>query len=239
MNRKYMKKSLKIKFIAPDPHVMEVREKPRPASEFVPDWWKTMPPYSNSKKLNLDPRPNVTAKKCFPLLDGITAGYIATLWADLLVTQTESGPYVKWNTHVDVLEAWSHDQSSSYEVPEGFSRTVFKYFHGWVIETPPGYSCLITHPIGYPNLPIKTITGVIDTDSLKTFANSPFFIKEGFEGIIEKGTPMFQIIPFKRDSWESEYELIDTATNYHNAEKLHSRIVSSYGRFLRKPKEFK
>jgi len=37
MNRKYMKKSLKIKFIAPDPHVMEVREKPRPASEFVPD----------------------------------------------------------------------------------------------------------------------------------------------------------------------------------------------------------
>jgi hypothetical protein len=50
---------------------------------------------------------------------------------------------------------------------------------------------------------------------------------------------MFQIIPFKRDSWESEYELIDTATNYHNAEKLHSRIVSSYGRFLRKPKEFK
>jgi len=198
-----------------------------------------MPPYSNSKRLNLDPRPNVTAKKCFPLLDGITAGYIATLWADLLVTQTEHGPYVKWNTNVDVLEAWSHEQSSSYEVPEGFSKTVFKYFHGWIIETPPGYSCLITHPIGYPNLPIKTITGVIDTDSLKTFANSPFFIKEGFEGIIEKGTPMFQIIPFKRDSWESEYELIDSATNYYNAEKLHSRIVSSYGRFLRKPKEFK
>jgi hypothetical protein len=234
-----MKKSLKIKFIAPDSHVMEVREKPRPASEFVPDWWKTMPPYSNSKKFNLDPQPNVTAKKCFPLLDGITAGYIATLWADLLVTQTENGPYVKWGTHVDVLQAWNHDQSSSYEIPEGFSKTVFKYFHGWIIETPPGYSCLITHPIGYPNLPIKTITGIIDTDSLTTFANSPFVIKEGFEGIIEKGTPMFQIIPFKRDVWKSEYELMDPETNYHNNEKLHSRIVSSYGRFLRKPKEFK
>ena len=88
-------------------------------------------------------------------------------------------------------------------------------------------------------MPIKTITGIIDTDSLKTFANSPFVIKEGFEGIIEKGTPMFQIIPFKRDSWKAEYELMGKETNFHNNEKLHSRIVSSYGRFLRKPKEFK
>ena len=137
------------------------------------------------------------------------------------------------------MEAWPHSQSSSYEVPEGFSKTVFKYYHGWIIETPKDYSCLITHPIGYPNLPIKTITGIIDTDSLKTFANSPFVIKEGFEGIIEKGTPMFQIIPFKRDSWKAEYELMGKETNFHNNEKLHSRIVSSYGRFLRKPKEFK
>jgi hypothetical protein len=234
-----MKKSLKIKFIAPDPHVIEVREKPRPASEFIPDWWKKMSPYADGNKFTLNPQPNTTAKKCFPLLDGITAGYIATLWADLLVTQTKEGPYVKWGTHVDVLEAWPRSQSFSYEIPEGFSETVFKYYHGWIIETPKDYSCLITHPIGYPNLPIKTITGIIDTDSLKTFANSPFVIKEGFEGIIEKGTPMFQIIPFKRDSWEAEYELMKTETNFHNNEKLHSRIVSSYGRFLRKPKEFK
>ena len=60
-----MKKSLKIKFIAPETHVMEVREKPRPASEFVPDWWKIMPPYADGKKFNLDPQPNVTAKNVF------------------------------------------------------------------------------------------------------------------------------------------------------------------------------
>jgi len=234
-----MKNSLKIKFIATDPHVIEVREKPRPASEFVPDWWKKIPPYASGGKFNLSPQPNVTAKKCFPLLDGITAGYVATLWADLLVTQTESGPYVKWGTDVDVLDSWPHEQSSSYEVPEGFSKTVFKYYHGWIIETPKDYSCLITHPIGYPNLPIKTITGIIDTDYLKTSANSPFVIKEGFEGVIEKGTPMFQIIPFKRDKWKAEYELMEREDNFYNNEKLHSRIVSSYGRFLRKPKEFK
>lgn len=238
-----MKKTLKIKFIAPDSHVMDAREKPRPASEFVPEWWKKMSPYSDSygnpSKFTLSPQPNVTAKKCFPLLDGITSGYIATLWADLLVTQTPDGPYIKWGTDVSVLEAWPHFQSSSYEIPEGFSKTVFKYYHGWVIETPKDYSCLITHPIGYPNLPIKTITGVIDTDSLKTHANSPFVVKEGFEGIIERGTPMFQIIPFKRDSWKAEYQIMKPFEDFNNNEKLHSRIVSSYGRFLRKPKEYK
>lgn len=231
---------MKIKFLAPDDHVMVVREKPVPASSLVPDWWKTMPPYSNeSKTFDLSPQPTVSAKKCFPLLDAITSGYIMPLWADLLVTQTDDGPYIKWGTDVNVLEAWPNHQVSTYEIPDGYTKPVFKYYHGWVIETPKNYSCLITHPIGYPNLPFKTISGVIDTDSLKTFANSPFVVKEGFEGIIERGTPMFQIIPFKRDSWESEIIKMEPNTHYLESEKLHSRIVSSYGRFLRKNKYFK
>lgn len=233
-----MNKKQKIKFIAGTDHVFSVREKPLPATKFIPEWWKNIPPYSGNK-FNLDPQPTVTAKKCFPLLDGITAGYIVTMWADLFVTQDQGFPLVKWGTAEPVLEAWDFKQSSTYEIPEGFSKTVFKYLHGWIIETPKDYSCLITHPIGYPNLPFRTLTGIIDTDSLTTYANSPFVIKEGFEGIIEKGTPMFQIIPFKRDSWASEYGIRETNENFFNTEKLHTRIVSSYGRWLRKPKEFK
>jgi hypothetical protein len=233
-----MSKKQKIKFIAGTDHVFSVREKPTPATQFIPSWWKEMPPYSTGK-FDLQPQPTVTAKKCFPLLDGISAGYMVTMWADLLVTQENGIPLVRWSTTEPVAEAWDWRQSSSYEVPEGFSKTVFKYLHGWIIETPPGYSCLITHPIGHPNLPFKTLTGIIDTDALTTYANSPFVIKEGFEGIIEKGTPMFQIIPFKRDSWSSEYSVRGKDENFFNTEKLHTKIVSSYGRFIRKPKEFK
>ena len=233
-----MNKKQKIKFIAGTDHVFSVREKPAPATQFIPSWWKEMPPYSTGK-FDLQPQPTVTAKRCFPLLDGITAGYMVTMWADLLVTQENGIPLVRWSTTEPVAEAWDWKQSSSYEVPEGFSKTVFKYLHGWIIETPPGYSCLITHPIGHPNLPFKTLTGIIDTDALTTYANSPFVIKEGFEGIIEKGTPMFQVIPFKRDSWSLEYSVRDKDENFFNTEKLHTKIVSSYGRFIRKPKEFK
>jgi len=34
--------------------------------------------------------------------------------------------------------------------------------------------------------------------------NYPFFLKKDFEGIIPAGTPMYQMIPVKRDSWQGE-----------------------------------
>jgi hypothetical protein len=35
------------------------------------------------------------------------------------------------------------------------------------------------------------------------FGQYPFYIDHNFEGIIPLGTPMFQMIPFKRDDWKS------------------------------------
>jgi hypothetical protein len=34
----------------------------------------------------------------------------------------------------------------------------------------------------------------------------PFYIKKNFEGLIPVGTPMFQILPIKRDSWKTTSE---------------------------------
>ena len=231
----------KIEFIASSEHVLKVREHPKPASDFIPQWWKEMPTHSSEdKKFRLNPYPSVTAKRCFPLLDSMTAGYIVTLWADLLVSKDKNNnKTVQWNTVEKICEPWEKNQSSNYEITEGYSDTVFKYYHGWKIKTPKEYSCLITHPFGYPNLPIKTLTGIVDTDMLETHANSPFLIKKDFEGIIEKGTPMFQVIPFKRDNWVSSITN-DTEENFFYAsERLHSRMISSYGRFLRSSKKYK
>lgn len=230
---------MKITFSAIDDHTWEVKEKPRPASEFMPDWWKQMAPFSG-EKFDLNPYPNVTAKKCFPLLDGITAGYIVPLWADIFVTRNSDGtPFVKWAVATPVLDAWNHDASAGYEIPDGFSKTVFKNLHHWIIKTPKNYSCLITHPIGFPNLPFRTLTGVVDTDKLKTDANAPLVIKDEFEGIIPRGTPMFQVIPFCRENWNASYEKEKTNEYFFNVEKLASRVLSSYGRELRVKKEYK
>ncbi len=230
---------MKIKFIASGQHVLDVREKPVPASSMLPAWWKQMDPFA-SGKFDMIPYPTVTAKKCFPLLDGLTAGYILTLWSDLFVTKDAYGDQVvKWATREPVVDAWTQMQVSSYEIPEGFSKTIYKYYHGWIIETPKNYSCLVTHPVGYQNLPIRTITGVVDTDKLETHANAPFLIKKDFEGIIPKGTPMAQIIPFKREDWKMEIDLINEQQVSHRYDRLYSTIKSSYGINLRSKKEYK
>jgi len=229
----------KITFRAQTEHVWEVREKPRPAAKILPKWWKNLSPYSTEdNKLKLNPLPTVTVKKCAPTLDGLTAGYIVTLWADVIITQKNGFPYAQWATDQPVFDIWDPSQVSSYEIPDGFSSLVFKYIHGWTIKTPAGWSCLITHPIGYQNIPIKIITGIVDTDNLETDINTPFFIKEGFEGIIKKGTPMFQVIPIKRENWKSDFILEKPNQFYFNIEKLKSTIVNSYSKILRVPKSY-
>jgi hypothetical protein len=207
----------------------------------MPDWWKDMPLYAEgATSFKLDPMPNVTAKRCFPLLDSITAGYIVSLWSDVLVTRDERGfPWVNGATSTPVLEPWPDHQLEGFEIPKGYSKPVFKNLHGWIIKTPPGYSCLMTHPIGYPNLPFRTLAGVVDTDTYSSFVNVPFVIEDGFEGIIERGTPMFQVIPFKRESWKAEYTEQSGEDTFYEVERLYSKITSAYGRHMRQTKEYR
>jgi hypothetical protein len=47
-----------------------------------------------------------------------------------------------------------------------------------------------------------TLTGVVDTDAYPLVVLFPFMMKNTFEGVIEKGTPVVQIIPFKREDWK-------------------------------------
>jgi hypothetical protein len=235
-----MKKNI-VKFIATSSHVFNVRERPIPALQLVPQWWKDLPHYTNQEqKMDLNPRPTVTVKRCLSAFDGITSGYIVTLWADILVSYNkETGTTIKWNPVEDVFDVWGSNQSSTYEIPKGFGRTVFKYLHGWIIKTPKGYSSQILHPVGYQNLPFRVIPGIVDTDNLDTLINTPLVFEEGWEGIIEKGTPIFQILPFKRESWKSEFLVQSPGENYINDEKLQTKIISYYGRYLRQPKTYK
>lgn len=229
---------MKIKFIASNKYVLEVNPEPVPASKLIPEWWKEMPPYGGGK-FQMNPYPTTTAKKCFPLLDGLTAGYILTLSSDLFVEKDIFGKQkVTWSVLRPVVQPWHESQISSYEIPQGFNKTVYKNLHGWIIETPKNYSCLIIHPVGYQNLPIRTLAGVVDTDKLETLANAPFVIRNDFEGIIPKGTPMAQIIPFKRDSWKMEIDSITEEELFYRENRLHSTLKSSYGINLRSKKEY-
>ena len=229
-----------IKFIAQNDHVWNVRPRPYPAIKNLPQWWKDIPAYSNEKqKFDLSPQPTVTVKRCVPTIEMLGLGYYVPLWSDLLVTQQDGFPYVKWGVEVNVLETWDTQQVNSFKIPDGYSNTVFKNLHGWTIKTPPGWSSIFLHPVGYSDLPFQVISGIVETDVLDTDINVPFVLKNNFEGLIEKGTPMFQVIPFKREKWNSEFEVKNKDQHFFDVEKLHSTISRSYYSMINNDNKYK
>lgn len=236
-----------IKFIANHKEIISpLVEAPVPAAKEVPKWWKEIPRQVEISNIKPDPP---TVKLCAPTMDILTSGYIVKLWSDIYVKQDEE---LKKNNICKVsfpnglkyspISVWHTEQVSNYKynVPDNFYKNVIKYNHGWTIKTPSGWSCLITHPFGYNNLPFYSLPGFVDTDILNTDINTPFIIKKGFTGIIEKGTPMFQIIPIKRESWNHEvYRTEDGINQYHiEQQKLLSKFINYYSG-LRERKKYR
>jgi hypothetical protein len=61
---------------------------PQPASKIIPDWYKNMQSYVNGEKKPLqDSKVFSTIKKCMPVFDSISSGYIIPTPCDIWVTQ--------------------------------------------------------------------------------------------------------------------------------------------------------
>lgn len=168
--------------------------KPVPASRLVPEWYRGMPGVKDGVE---------TLKKCIPVLDALTSGYIFTLPADVWYNQESksiiSNSALKLNSdHIPV-------QTEEVILPEEFDPQPHKWINYWHIRTPKGYSTLFIHPLNREDLPFKSFTGIVDTDRHNLVINFPFFMKKDFDGKIPAGTPIIQAIPFKRDAWDSKF----------------------------------
>ena len=207
-----------IYFIARDQFGFDTQLRPYPASAGVPKWFKDELPYEvsdeNKKGGTLivkDGASNASFKKCTPMLDAITSGYIVPLFTDVQVRIESDGfQRITWRTvqnpfdgHGDVFQKHG-DSAARVKPPTGYGK-VFKYMNTWIPKTPPGYSTMISHPAGYEDGPFRAIPAIIDTDSSVLEVVFPVWLQEGFEGIVLKGTPMIQLTPFKRDTWQSHF----------------------------------
>jgi hypothetical protein len=204
----------KIKFEAVNEYAWDVVDRPFPASQAIPDWWRNMTPYvknpdnPSGKKFIMEGRmANTTAKKCVPMLDVMTNGYIIPLWSDVQVRNSDNGKLITWRVQEDVFQ--THGESASeVQEPIGYNSQVFKFMNRWRIITPKGYSCLITQPFGYRQTNVQAIPAIVDTDKSSLEILPPVWFAKDFEGILEKGTPMVQVIPFKRSDWKAEYSYL-------------------------------
>jgi hypothetical protein len=178
-------------------------EKPKPAFSFIPDWYKDTESYIGGKKIP-DGKGITTAtiKKCIPVFDAITSGYIITLPADVCVSIKDGQQYFEWSNFGLVA---FHPIEQAPKHPESKPHAYPKWMNPWAIKTPNGYSTLFVQPFHRKSI-FTILPGIVDTDSYMAPVNFPFVINDPlFEGYILKGTPIAQVIPFKRDSWKMEF----------------------------------
>lgn len=181
---------------------------PKPAGSCTPSWFKEKPPFATTKP-QFCPRTgeaNRTVKKCMPFFDSFQMGYIQETWQDIWIEKKDGETTFSYPSQPRVMAARDITQSEGFPHVKGFLRNHFVWKPSWWPELPRGYSCIITHPFNHDELPFRTFTGIVDGDSFTVCApgaNLPFMLREDFTGMIKKGTPMYQIIPYKRESWSS------------------------------------
>lgn len=181
-------------------------EYPMPASKFLPNWYKQMPSYSDDVDGKKKPHPDylttASIKRCVPVFDAISAGYLITTAVDIYVSQVDGRPWFQW-TQGNYISFHANQQLSLHPTSTGADAPKINNF--WGIKTPIGYSCLFVPPLHRDNQ-IVIFPGIVDTDTYHVPTNFPFSLANPkFEGIIPKGTPFVQVIPFKRENWKSEH----------------------------------
>lgn len=230
-------KKLTIKFASDE---IDVHGIPKPAKTNVPDWYKNNP--LNLEGTNLlipDTHISHTFKRCVPFLDSLTTGYIAELWSDVIVRKKPNGfSSFEWRTPRAVLEERPIETSMELPVPSGHSYQRLAWKVPYYIKTPKNYSVIITHPLNRFDLPFTTLNAIVDTDEVMYAGNIPFFIKADFEGLIPKGTPLYQVIPFCREHWSSEEDANIIEEGHINHKRSFSVINGWYKKNVWKRKNY-
>jgi hypothetical protein len=176
-----------------------------PAKQKIPDWYKGIPKWNDNKIASSQNGIHKTIKACTPFMESLTTGYIITLPYDLYIENKNGNPYMIWQENIEYPPRFRNKVSSDNLVPAGHYPLEYVWDISLSFEVPIGHSMLLTHPLNRHDLPFTTLSGVIDGGYATTPHGSyPFYVKTGFEGIIEQGTPIMQIIPFKQQPWTLE-----------------------------------
>lgn len=236
-----LKRKTKIIFSDSDKGFVQKEHYPVPAKRELPDWYKNMKPYvvDNSKDLPEDQvalwqseggsRGPSTIKRCIPVFDAISMGYILKLPVDVVVYHTADDPipWYRWSDGDKTIRFHDFEQIEGYPVamPE-VGVPVAKFRNPWSIITPPGYSCWFTTPM-HRDLPFKILDGTVDTDTYHAPVEFPFFLTDpSWTGLIPAGTPIAQVVPFKREEYEHEVRI--ESDSFNPSYKTNKRVRSVF-----------
>ena len=211
---------------------------PIPAYKNIPEWWRKLAP-TDPKEKDMFGSPGFTAKKCMPLLDVHSLGYIIPLQGDIGVKTNIDRSIIKIHNPPGLKIAEFHSKGQL----GGFGGAdAVKFINRWIIKTAPGWSTLFIPPINAFNPHFTCLGGLVDTDKYPKEVNFPAIWHTGnFDDMLRAGTPLVTAIPIKRNSFpktpkirkitEKEIKVIAIM------EKIQNSRASYYSNELREPRK--
>lgn len=194
--------------------------KPVLAKSVQPDWWK---------KAKVAEVVNgticKTIRSCPAMQDWLSSGYLILANRDIYVkngvTEFDDGDkhYQTQDLKIDEVDHYASQTHPTIQFHDAFNymdksdapiKDAFKMTNPWCITTPPGYSCFYLDPFLFQNDYFATWQGIIDTDVFNVNKDNSqiiFYPKVDHSFVITKGTPMVQVIPYKREEWVATYQL--------------------------------
>lgn len=223
--------------------------KPVLASAVKPDWWKRMRVQELVQGTTVQ-----TIRACPAMDDWTKMGWYLCANRDIGVinganpnddddtrytTVDFDGEGYNSATHPAIQMGNVFNYLEPHEAP---IKDAFKMKNPWNIKTPKGFSCFYLDPFMHQNKYFKTWQGIIDTDTFNTNIDNAqiiFYPVVNHSFVIEKGTPLCQIIPFRRDEWVGSYQLRDheqfmlsesNITSPYDSDDLTNRPMTEWNR---------
>jgi hypothetical protein len=217
---------------------------PVPCAKVIPHWYKKMDAeVANVQKLAF--ANNLSVKRCVPVLDYMTSGYIIKNYTDILVKKSwsdENGEELSLDFK-QVGDQSPVDFHSASQMPleiNNHKKKIGKFTGVWGIETPPGYSCLFYQPEYLREERFKIFPGIVDTDQYTDPIGFPFVFNNEYkteEYVIEAGTPIACVLPFKREKWT--HEILEHDKDNKTSILMQTIWNNAYRRFMHSKKEYK
>ena len=181
---------------------------PKPSNDCFPSWIKDL-----RKEKLLDNKLNLS--DCLPaieaMLQGIIIEFPVTMTFEYLGNHPKLGKMIACD-YKGYPIIGGHE-FSQYKGAEFQDLHVVKLGLPWVMEVPKGYSCLFRVPFNRSgNAGAFCISGVVRCDRYYNMVSVPFAIplkKKGDVVSVERGRPLVQIIPVKRENVELTFSQID------------------------------
>lgn len=215
-----------IEFFCHPDHAGTIPE-PVSAAKKIPKWWKSLSDTIPGDR-DMYGAPSMTAKKCMPLLDVMSLGYIIPLAGDVQIISNNDKTVIKATSSesIRLVEFHNINQIGGKCAP-GYPAQPVKFLNKWVIKTAPGWSTLFVPPINHMNPNFTCLGGLVDTDKYPKEVNFPaVWHAANFDDKLPAGTPLVQAIPIKRGSFPNhpvvremtrkEFEEIDRISKTQN-----------------------